>query len=139
MLNSGFEKKLRDKGICEAAEKLGVNCERIFFKHGNLNENPYLDYQWIVLPHSLEGLKEGMVIHAIPPKRKTNELPWEEWFVLNGAHHHHILYSYDCEKCEKEVFIEQDDQDHPDRVRGMRWFYFNDSNLTPSLLQASQG
>lgn len=134
MTDTKFEDKLREAGVPQAAERLGLDFEGIFLEQV-VGDNPYLDYDWQIVSNSKEGLKEGIVIHGVPSPEKFGELPWEEWFVLGGEQHHHILYTEECEHCDQEIYIDNSDRGHPEQTRESRWFYYNDTDLTPKLFQ----
>ena len=130
-----FEKTLRKSGVINFAEKIGIDYREVYLKDIDKIKNPYKDYKWMVRSHSLNGLFGGEVIHAIPPASKIDEMPWEEWFMLDDELYHHVLYSKENNECDKTVVIENGDKDHPKEVTGGTWYYYKDRNLKPKLLQ----
>lgn len=126
-----FRKELIRAGVDEAFSKMGFNFEEIFFKNINFSKNRYKDYKWYVWPHS----KVGIAVHAVPSISKSDILPWEEWFVLEGKKIHNILYTKKQEKCDGEFEGLLEDKDHPKEVLGKKWFYFFDSKFNPLLFQ----
>jgi hypothetical protein len=95
------------------------------------SENPYLNCKWEILPHSVIP---GGVLHCYPIKIEQSKVTWEEWFLMDGEIHHHILSNQPFEDEEGIWTPEADDQDHPVEVLGRSWHYQNSSDLRPSLL-----
>ena len=123
-------------GIEQACIKLGLDFYEIFLP-GILNNeaSQYGGYSWEARHNSMAGLHSAIVIHAAPPLSKVNSSPWEEWYVFNGLTYHAILYITKNEKNDGEVIIESDDREHPDSVKGKKWYFFFDKDLTPFLLK----
>ena len=71
----------------------------------------------------------GPVIHAVPPMDKAEEIPWEEWYRLDGQLHHTVLFLGQRAETTGEFVGDAEDLDHPRAVLGRRWFLQN--ALTP--------
>lgn len=68
---------------------MSFNFEDIFYKNINFSKNSYKDHKWYVYPYS----KVGIAVHGVSPISKSDILPWEEWFALEGKKIHNILYT----------------------------------------------
>jgi len=128
-VNKDFIAMLKKKNIDEAFEKMGFDFMDIFSKADEDKVEWYKDYTWYVWPHSLVG----QAVHAVPPLSKSETLPWEEWFILEGKKIHNILFTEKKEKFEGEFEGKLDDKDHPKEVLGMKWYYFFDTDFEPYL------
>ena len=92
---------------------------------------PYAGHEWLVriVPRA------GTILNAVPPEARIRSLPWEEWYVLEGRRHHHVLYlekpgHYD------EIFDAPDHDDvHPPRTLGKSWYVIEDPDMSPVLLR----
>jgi len=131
-----FKKKLLEAGVDVASNKMTLDFEDTFLKAAEFKkENPYEKYNWIVMPHSAEGLAGGILIHAVPPLEEHHNLPWEEWYVQNGVPHHTVLYTKKQRKVDGEFSSSLDDTDHPKEVLGKKWYFQFEKSLTPLLFQ----
>ncbi|HVP79657.1 MAG TPA: hypothetical protein VMV04_17370 [Thermodesulfobacteriota bacterium] len=131
-----FNESLRGAGVDRGFERIGLDFERIMLMPARSGDvRLYGEHSWIVYPHSLPGLTAGIVIHAVPPVAKCEQIPWEEWFVLKGSPYHQILYTAARALCDKKFVGNSDDIDHPKAVLGKTWYYYNTSDLTPFLFQ----
>jgi hypothetical protein len=95
-----------------------------------LPSNPYEGYTWEVLPNS--RISPG-VLHAYPTNIGSESVIWEEWFLLDGQFHHHILHNYEIDYATEHW--KGVDDDHPAEVCDIQWHLFNNSNRTPHALQ----
>jgi|GEM_PF-606429 len=134
MRSNNFLELMEKSGVKDYFNKFGMELNDLFTKEIDIFSDTYSDYEWIVMPHSLDGLLLGMVIHAVPPSYKAVNNPWEEWFVYNGVEIHHILYKNENPKCESNVMIQLGDKDHPEAVQNQKWYYYNEKNMTPFML-----
>ena len=124
--------KLKNQGIAEALEAIGYNCEEIF---GNLSEEVqkmYASCSFRKIACSVEGIRSAYVIHAVPPEELLLKgHPWEEWFFQFDRPEHHVLFLENKDFCDQEIFIPENDQDHPREACGRTWYYFCDSRSLP--------
>lgn len=140
-LDNSFVKKeyknmLIESGIEQAFLKLKIDFYNVFLPDiKSADTNPYEDYSWEAKSNSMEGLREGLVIHAVPPLLKIETFPWEEWYVHKNKTYHAILFTTKKEKNDGEVIIKSDDLEHPECVKGKKWYFFLDNNLKPFLLK----
>lgn len=123
---------LREQGIDEDFETLGHHFNSLFPPDRIAEKgNPYQSYEWLVKTVP----RFGTIINAVPPDDKIDELPWEEWYILEGVQHHHVLYlkepaTYD------ELFEAPDADDvHPPRTLGKNWYVVDDPDMSPVLLR----
>ena len=125
-----FREKLIEADVNVACNEIELDFEAIFLEGSkNLTSNPYSEYEWVVMAHSL--VSTGRVIHAIPLISQCDDIPWEEWFLLDGKLHHNILYTKKHPQCDGEFPGSIDDKDHPKMVLGNKWYYYTDTNLLP--------
>ncbi len=124
---SKFEQMLRQAGVDIAAATIGLDIG-LFIQSGA--EEAYGNHHWLVIQHPVVGA----VINAVPAIDHTHSVPWEEWFVMEGALHHHILYTVKQLASSDTWQGELDDKLHPPQVLGPLWHVHNSSNATPLLL-----
>jgi len=113
---------------------IGIDFEANFLKVINdcrLSENPYLNCKWEIVPHSAIP---GGVLHCYPIEINSSRVTWEEWFLMDGEIHHHILSNLAFEHEQGVWTPDADDKDHPIEVLGRSWHYQNTADLRPSLL-----
>ena len=121
-------------GVPEFFAKIGIAFESNFLhtlQNCTISEDPYSNFKWAIIPHSAIP---GGVLHCFPIKIKQSKITWEEWFLMDGEIHHHILSNQPFENEEGIWTPDADDQDHPIEVLGRTWHYQNSSDLIPSLL-----
>lgn len=128
-----FRKKLIVAGIDFACEKMGHNFEELFMEHCKNGDIPYADYYWCVYTTTDERIIPNIYIHAIPQPDSSPELPWEEWFVMDGEYHHHVCYPQKMPLTENVVSIKGDDKDHPLYTMKKTWYWYIEKDLTPML------
>jgi hypothetical protein len=139
ILKKKYKSILLESGIEQACIKLGIDFSNIFLPDiGDTDISRYDGYLWEAKPNSLEGLRAGLVIHAVPPLLKIETLPWEEWYVYNNKACHAILFTQKNENSEGEVTIKEGDKEHPETVSGRTWFFSFDEGLKPSLFKKSR-
>jgi hypothetical protein len=131
-----YKETLIRPGIKQACIKLSLDFQDIFLP-GILNneESQYEGYLWEARHNSMAGLHEATVIHASPPLSKINNSPWEEWYIFKGQVYHAVLYTTKKERNDGEVIIKSDDNEHPETVKGKKWYFFFDKDLKPFLLK----
>ena len=129
-----YKKILIESGIEQACIKLELDFYSIFLPDFNNSDiNPYEEYLWEAKRNSMEGLKEGLVIHAAPSLSKIETFPWEEWYVHKNKTYHAILFTKKKDNSEGEVVIKIADKEHPEIVTGRKWYLFFDESLIPFL------
>jgi len=123
---------LKEKGIDRSFSALGLDLFSLFpEKNCKAATERYGQHEWLVKTVP----KFGTIINAVPPNDKIDELPWEEWYILEGVNHHHVLYlkepaTYD------ELFEAPDADDiHPPRTLGKNWYVIDDPDMSPVLLR----
>ena len=127
-----LREKLRSQGIAEALEAIGYDCERIFGELTPEAEELYASYSWRKISCSVEGIRDAYVIHAVPSEELLKEdHPWEEWFFQFGRPEHHVLFLNKKDCCDQEIFIPEDDRDHPQEACGRTWHYYCDKESFP--------
>ncbi len=124
--------KLKSQGITEALEAIGYNCVEIFGGLSQEAEELYASYSWRKVPCSVEGIRNAYVVHAVPSEEQLKKgYAWEEWFFQFDKPEHHVLFLEKKDFCDQEIFIPEDDQDHPQEIRGKDWYYFCDTKSVP--------
>ena len=118
-------------------ESIGINFNTSFFEALSAcsqTEDPYTNSIWKIIPHSV--IPAG-VLHCYPKKVESSRVNWEEWFLLNGEIHHHILSNFTFASEQGTWTPEADDQDHPVEVLGLTWHYENLTDFRPALFTQS--
>jgi hypothetical protein len=139
ILKREFKNILSESGIEQACLKLDIDFKNIFLSDIDSTDiSRYDGYLWEAKSNSLEGLKEGLVIHSAPPLLKIETLPWEEWYVYNNKIYHAILFIQKKGNSEGEVTIKDGDKEHPETVWGRKWFFSFDGCLNPFLFKKIQ-
>ena len=64
----------------------------------------------------------------------ADSVPWEEWFLMSGNVHHHILFKKKYPKSNMTWKGNLDDKEHPKQVLGILWHVYNDKNVNPFLI-----
>ena len=123
---------LREKNIDRAFKSLSLDFNTLFpLQRIEESGNPYKDYEWILKT----APRFNTVINAVPPDEKMDELPWEEWYVLNEVIHHHVLFLKEPPRYD-EIFEAPDyDEIHPPRTLGKNWYVIEDPDMSPVLLR----
>ena len=123
---SKFLEKIKNLKILDTAKDLGID-SGIFTTH-EISEL-YSKHEWIVIQNS----QVGPVINAVPEISKANSVPWEEWFLMGGNLHHHILFKKKHPKSNMTWKGKLDDNEHPKQVLGILWHVYNEKNIFPYL------
>ena len=116
---STFLEKIKNTKILDAAKDIGINCE--IFTSTEIAE-VYSNQKWSVLQNS----QVGKVINAVPYISKADSIPWEEWFLMDGNIHHHILFKKKYPKSNLTWEGSLDDKEHPKQVLGILWHVYNE-------------
>ena len=124
---STFLEKIKNTKILDAAKDIGINCE--IFTSTEIAEL-YLNHKWSVIQNS----QVGKVINAVPDISKADSVPWEEWFLMDGNIHHHILFKKKYPKSNMTWEGSLDDKEHPKQVLGIFWHVYNEKDLNPYLI-----
>ena len=124
---STFLEKIKNTKILDAAKDIGIKSE--IFTSTKIAEL-YLNHKWSVIQNS----QVGKVINAVPDISKADSIPWEEWFLMDGNIHHHILFKNKYPKSNMTWEGSLDDKEHPKQVLGILWHAYNDKDLNPYLI-----
>ena len=112
---------------------IGIDFKSNFLKPiSNTNQitDPYANSIWQIIPHSL--IPKG-VLHCFPKVVTAEKVIWEEWFLMDGEIHHHILSNHSFNSAQGIWTPEPNDADHPIEVLGLSWHYKNSKDLKPTL------
>ena len=123
---SVFLEKIKNAKILDTAKDLGIDFE--IFTKPEISEL-YSNHEWIVMHNS----QVGPVINAVPDISIADSVPWEEWFLMAGNLHHHILFKKKHQKCNMTWKGSFDDKEHPKKVLGILWHVYNEKNVNPYL------
>ena len=123
---SKFLEKIKNLKILDTAKDLGIDYE--IFTTPEISEL-YANHEWIVIQNSLVG----PVINAVPDISIADSVPWEEWFLMEGNIHHHILFKKKHQKSNMTWEGSLDDNEHPKKVLGILWHVHNEKNVNPFL------
>ena len=124
---SAFLEKIKNTKILDAAKDIGIKSE--IFTSTKIAEL-YLNHKWSVIQNS----QVGKVINAVPDISKADSIPWEEWFLMDGNIHHHILFKIKYPKSNMTWEGSLDDKEHPKQVLGILWHIYNEKDLNPYLI-----
>ncbi len=112
---------------------IGIDFKSNFLEPiSNTNQitDPYANSIWQIIPHSL--IPQG-VLHCFPKVVTAEKVIWEEWFLMDGEIHHHILSNHPFDSAQGIWTPEPIDTDHPIEVLGLSWHYKNSKDLKPTL------
>ena len=123
---SKFLKKIKNSKILDTAKDIGINFE--IFTTTEISEL-YSNHEWIVIQNS----QVGPVINAVPDISIADSVPWEEWFLMGGNVHHHILFNKKYPKSNMTWKGSLDDNEHPKQVLGILWHVYNEKDVDPYL------
>ena len=123
---SKFLKRLKNSKILDTAKDLGIDSE--IFTIPEISEL-YSNHDWLVIQNS----QVGPVINAVPEISLADSVPWEEWFLMGGNVHHHILFNKKYPKSNMTWKGSLDDNEHPKQVLGILWHVYNEEDVTPYL------
>ena len=121
--------KLKDNGIYEAMLGLGFSPEEVFADVIGVAGERYESYSWVKSECHVPGVDKEYVINAIPDD--FSDSAWEEWYCGNGTLIHHVLFADKRPECTDEVYIGENDKEHPSFIVGRKWYYFEDEDLRP--------
>ena len=124
---STFLEKIKNTKILDAAKDIGIKSE--IFTSTKIAEL-YLNHKWSVIQNS----QVGKVINAVPDISKADSVPWEEWFLMDGNIHHHILFKKKYPKSNMTWEGSLDDKEHPKQVLGILWHVYNEKDFNPYLI-----
>ena len=124
---STFLEKIKNTKILDAAKDIGIKSE--IFTSTKIAEL-YLNHKWSVIQNS----QVGKVINAVPDISKADSIPWEEWFLMDGNIHHHILFKKKYPKSNMTWEGSLDDKEHPKQVLGILWHVYNEKDFNPYLI-----
>ena len=92
---------LKDAGVPEASQALGINFGETFGSLDGKSHHIYLRYRWSV-SYSVTG---SPLIQALPPEEEMGWLPWEEWYSLNGKPVRRAMVLYPVKEMTRNVPI----------------------------------
>mgnify|MGYP004523096119 CR=1 FL=1 len=80
-----LEELLRNNGVLESFENIGISSENVIGKLTEKTDEQYSKYNWF---------NGGTIVHAVPPIEMLKAgCPLEEWYCRrNGMLQHHILH-----------------------------------------------
>jgi hypothetical protein len=118
-------------GLPEFLESLGVDFDKFFIEAVNksqLSVDPYDDATWEIWSHS--EIPSG-VLHCFPKKVEASGVNWEEWFLMDGEIHHHILSNKEFDDATGIWVPQPGDADHPLEILDYSWHYEISDDLRP--------
>ena len=118
-------------GIPEFLAGIGVNFDKYFIEAldaSPLDSDPYNDATWEIWPHS--QIPSG-VLHCYPKKVESTGVNWEEWFLMDGEIHHHILSNTKFDRATGIWVPQPGDVDHPVAILDYSWHYEISGDLRP--------
>jgi hypothetical protein len=123
---------LRGSNIDRVFIDLGLDFDRLFppEKMG-AGYTPYDGYEWIVK----KVPRFNTIVNAVPPEDRLEELPWEEWYMYEHSTRHHVLYLQKPPRYDEIFEAPENDDVHPIRTLGKRWYVIDDRDMSPVLLR----
>jgi len=118
-------------GLPEFLAGIGIDFDKYFIEAVNaspLSADPYNDATWEIWPHS--QIQSG-VLHCYPKKVEPNGVNWEEWFLMDGEIHHHILSNTKFDRATAIWVPQPGDADHPVAILDYSWHYEISEDLRP--------
>jgi hypothetical protein len=123
---------LKQEGIDRSFAELGLDLFSLFPESRDREATDrYGQHEWLVKTVP----RVGTIINAVPPDDKLTELPWEEWYVLDGKNHHHVLYLNEPDSYDEIFEAPAADDIHPPRTLGRNWYVVDDPDMSPVLLR----
>jgi hypothetical protein len=123
---------LKGRKIDRAFAELGLDFDGLFSgRSAGEGANPYDRYEWIVK----KVPRFNTVINAVPPDDRLGDLPWEEWYRIGKAVHHHVLFLNQPNRWDEIFDAPEIDEIHPPRTLGKKWYVLDDSDMSPTLLR----
>ena len=122
-----YLEKIKNLKILDTAKDLGINYE--IFTTPEISEL-YSNHEWSVTQNS----QVGPVINAVPDISIVDSVPWEEWFLMDGIVHHHILFKKKYPKSNMTWEGHLEDNEHPKKVLGILWHVYNEKDINPYLI-----
>ena len=122
-------KYLTRLGVRRASADMGLDFGEIFVE-GIADPSRYAGHRWVVMPHSNT---QTPVIHAVPPMDEATEVPWEEWYRLDGKLHHTVLFLRPRPETTGQFSADRTDLDHLRAVLGKQWHLAQATSLKPYL------
>lgn len=124
----------KDENIAKAFLNLGLDFKRLFPEDAlNRINKMYENYEWIIKTVP----RFNKIINAVPPDKNMKDLPWEEWYLLDGKIYHHVLYLKEPVHYNEIFNAPQIDDIHPIRVLGKIWYVIDDPDMSPVLLRGT--
>ena len=118
-------------GLPEFLASIGVDFDKYFVEAVNrskLTVDPYDDATWEIWPHS--QIPSG-VLHCFPKMVEASGVNWEEWFLMDGEIHYHILSNKKFDGATGIWVPQPGDADHPVAILDFSWHYEISENLRP--------
>ncbi len=122
-----FRQRMKEEGVIQAFSELGLDFDHLF--PGD-DEKLYSRYEWIV---RTKVPRFGTIINAIPPDEWLGEKAWEEWYILDGVLHHHVLCLTEPANYNEIFMAPELDDVHPPRSFGKKWYVTDDPDMRPVL------
>jgi hypothetical protein len=118
-------------GVPKFLAGIGIDFDKYFIGAidlTTLKSDPYEDAYWEIFPHS--QIPSG-VLNCYPKRVEAGGVDWEEWFLLDGEPHHHILSNKKFDGA-KGIWVPQPgDADHPVAILDFSWHYQISEDMRP--------
>lgn len=94
-MEDGFATTLRQRGVLQAVDELGMDVDTFMAPLVGRTDHPYRRYRWSA------ALGEGFapVVHAVPPEEEVGWTPWERWTAIDGAPRRHCWVAAPDTEC----------------------------------------
>ncbi|MDA0193518.1 MAG: hypothetical protein O2887_07570 [Bacteroidetes bacterium] len=128
-----LEAQLRLARIDEVAEWLEMDFAASFIDSlSPAVQQIYSQFRWVIIPHVLAA--NGPVIYALPPKGRSDELPWESWYTDGHTPQiHHVHYTKEKPNTTGKWSEGAGAPQRPLDIFGHIWYWYNDPDMIPAL------
>lgn len=121
--------------VFPAGVMIGLDVERdILGAMDARSTERYRTYRWAVIPHALAA--DGPVIYACPPLARSDEWPWESWYVDSpgGPVIHHVHYTAERAGCTGRWREPIGAPQRPAEILDVTWWWYDDMRIRPAMI-----
>lgn len=95
----------------------------------------YRTYRWVVIPHALAA--DGPVIYACPPVARSDDWPWESWYIDSpgGSLIHHVHYTAEQAGCTARWREPVGAPQRPAEILDVTWWWYDDPQARPAMVE----
>ena len=94
-------------------------------------DQAYAGYKWYLIPH----WRVKKVVYAVPAGGRMEDQPWESWYLDEGQETHHVHVASKVHEDDIAWIQEEWTEERPDEVIGRLWYWYDDPDMQPVLIQ----